>query len=241
MSRVKNRVWLSCLLLGATTALAQDIEVVDNPYALKKKPPKEEQAPLAPVDKALVTALGKRIEQCYQAEQGAPMNEADRQLLKSAGVEVARELSSALRFSSCDIDKPASPRCLQDLAAMECSTLADPIVSAGWDRNLTPAAKEKIAAYAEAIAQREAACVGMDAAERAIVSEIRADKLSILIEANIVIGQCMLRPDKHTECYAELAKMDCDDVAKLQNEGESHKLCSDLLVCTDTPDPGPDP
>ncbi len=241
MSLSNKTAWLGYLLLGATSALAQDIEVVDNPYALKKKQPKEQEAPSAPVDEALVTALGKRIEECYRVEQGTAMTPADRELLKAAGAEVVRDLAGVLRYSTCEIDKPASARCLQDLAAMDCATLAEPIVAAGWDRNLTPAAKEKVTAYAKAIALREAACAGMAGEEAAIVSEIRSDKLSILIEAQIVIGQCMLRPDKHTACYEQLTDTSCEEVANLTNLGEAHKLCSDLLVCSDTPSAGPDP
>ncbi len=241
--------WLSLFCLCSMSAqaddVAPDIEVVDNPYSLKnlkkKQGPKEPEIPL---HAALVSAVVSRIEECYKLEQKEAMNEADRKLLKASGQEAVRELAPAFRFSSCDIEKPPTERCLTDMTTMDCAILAEPIIAAGYDRNLTPAQKAKVRAYATALAKRESTCNNFDKDEAAIRDEIRVDKLGILIEAQIVMGQCQILPEEQAPCEAELVSMSCDEVLATSNRGEVQKLCPDFLICTDTPkvedkDPGP--
>lgn len=237
MRRVTWRSVISITAFCAASALADDVPIVENHYDIKKalKKDKEKKEPELPLDAKLVKGVTDRVAECYKAEQGTPMNDADRKLLESWGDDVVRELASALRFSSCQIDKPASERCLRDLTTMDCATLAEPIVSAGWDRNLTPQARERVEAYANQLAMREASCTGRDKDEAAIVGGVRKDRLAVLIEAQIVMGQCKLMPDKQLDCQNDLRDAACEDVLAASNRGEAQSLCPDYFVCSETP------
>jgi len=235
MIRSKRAVLISLAVLCAGSALAEDVPIVENHYDIKKAMKKGKKEPELPLDPKLVKGVTDRIAECYKLEQGAPMNEADRKLLQSWGDDVVRELSPSLRFSSCQIEKAPSERCLADLTVMDCATLAEPIVDAGWDRNLTPKDKERVQSYAKALAMREAACQGRSGEEADIVGGVRKDRLAVLIESQIVIGQCRLMPDRQASCQADLQSMSCEEVLETSNRGEAQKLCPDYLLCSETP------
>jgi len=222
--------------LCAASALAEDTPKSGNPYAL---PTKKAPQPVLKLDPALVTAVRAKVEECLRVEQDAPVTAEDRKLLDDFSTEVASDLSAGLKFTSCHLDKPATPRCVQDVASLDCGMLAEPIVAAGWDRNLTPEAKAKVRAYAVALAKREGTCQGRQAEESAVGS-VRSDQLSVLIESEILVGKCQLAPDKQADCEAQLADSSCDDIASLNNQGKLTQFCSDLYTCTDVPVPDRD-
>ena len=199
-----------------------------NPYELKKATPR---APRKAVDEALTRALAEKIEDCYREEQQAPMGEEDRKLLETFGSEVAHDLAPGFKYTSCHVDKVATPRCLQDLAALDCAMLAEPIVAAGWDRNLTPEAKAKVRAYATSLSARLSACEGRQGEEAAITGGARIDQLSVLIESEIVIGRCELRADRQTHCDELLRDSSCETVMSAHGRGEIQQFCDELYTC----------
>ncbi len=237
MNPRRRRGFLLVTSLCAATALADDVPKVDNHYAM---PGKKAPQPVLKLDPALVTAVRAKVEECLHAEQDAKVTDEDRKLLDDFSREVASDLAPGLKFTSCQLDKPATPRCVQDVASLDCAMLAEPIIAAGWDRNLTPEAKAKVRSYAAALAKREGTCQGRQAEESAIVGSIRTDQLSVLIESEIVIGKCQLAPDKLADCVAQLADASCGEIAALNNRGKLTQFCDDAYTCTDVPVPDRD-
>lgn len=237
MNTPRRSGFLLVVSLCAASALADDSPKVGNPYAL---PSKKAPQPVLKLDAALVTAVRAKVEECLRVEQDAPVTDEDRKLLDDFSAEVASDLSAGLKFTSCHLDKPATPRCVQDIAGLDCGMLAEPIIAAGWDRNLTPEAKAKVRAYAVALAKREGTCQGRQAEESAIVGSIRSDQLAVLIESEILVGKCQLAPDKQADCEAQLADSSCDEIASLNNQGKLTQFCSELYTCTDVPVPDRD-
>lgn len=238
MKRSMQGGWLAVLSLCAASALAEDAPLVENVYVLPKK---KDEKPKAPVDPKLQKSVGKKVVECYEAEQKAKMSEEDIKLIEASGKDLVHDLAPALYYTSCELEKPASDRCLQDVANMDCASLAEPIISEGWDRHLTPEAKKQVRDYATVLATREGACRGYAAEEAKIVNEIRVDKLSILIEAQIVMGKCQMLPEKQAQCAADVASESCEDFQKLSNTGAVETFCDELFICKDVPLPDEEP
>lgn len=216
---------------GAGSAAADEIGAVPNPYARPRKTAKRN------VHSSLASAVSGKIANCYRAEQGAELDAEQLALLTEYAADVVRDLASALEPLGCALDERMSAACTYSLDALSCEALAQPIIDAGWDRNLTPEAKAKMRAYAAALAAREAACEGRAADEAAIVQEIGASRLSALLESEIVMGKCELLPEEASACDAQIASANCGTLMQLKEEGQLTHLCSSLLRCTDAPAP----
>lgn len=217
----------------ARSATAQDEPVVINPYDLKRA---KKAAPKLKVDPVLVRALSTKVAECYEREQKAPINEEDKALLKEYGAQVVQDLADALATTGCGVGERASKRCLEALDDLECDALAAPIVAAGWDRNLTPEARAHVTDYAGMLSRREARCAGRAEEEAAIVQGIRGDRLALLIEAQLVIGQCELHPENLPDCETVLQNATCQHLSALSEIGALQKVCSTVLKCVDAPE-----
>ena len=117
------------------------------------------------------------------------------------------------------------------MADLDCKKLAEPIIAAGWDRNLTPQARTQVADYAGMLARREAHCTGHEAEEAQIITGVRSDRLATLIESQIVIGQCQLFPELLPACAGELDHTTCDRIMSFNDRGELQQICK-VLKCT---------
>ena len=224
--------WAVLVMLAVSPSLAQETPGLENPYQLqKRKPDPERKALAARVEKALSRALVAKVAQCYQSEQGAKLGAEDQALLSAFGSELVLDLSSGLAQTSCK-PEAASAECLKQLAALDCKRLAQPILSAGWDRHLTQAAKVQVAGYAEALARRDTQCKGYAADEGAIVFEVSRDRLAALVEMQIVTGQCQLFPDKLAACKAHVQEASCKEIADKNQHGELSQLCEEMFPCT---------
>lgn len=212
---------------GASLAAADDVPSFQNPYA-KAKP-----AAAQKVHSAVASAVGTKVAECYRAEQQKPLDPEQQALLAEYAADVVRDLSPALLPLGCALDRPISSACQNALDAISCEALAEPIIAAGWDRNLTPEAKAKVASYASSLAARESACEGRAPEEAAIVQGIQADRLAALVESEIVIGKCELISTEASRCDAELAAARCEELVRLKEEGQLTHLCRSLLRCTD--------
>jgi hypothetical protein len=227
--------WLLLMSVCVTSAAAQDDEaIVQNPYALKKK---KRPAVTVKADPALVRALNAKIGECYEREQDKPLSQEDKALLREYGSEVVSDLASALSSAGCSLEQRANATCLKMLDAMECSALAEPIVAEGWDRNLTPEARDHVTEYAGMLSRREARCQDRAEEEAAIVMGVRGDRLALLIEAQIVIGQCELTADKLPECETELQNVTCERIASLNEVGQLQQVCGTVFHCIEAPPP----
>jgi hypothetical protein len=216
--------------LCVASAAAQEVREVSlsNPYA-KPKPKSESKVN---VHASLARAVVEKVSKCYRAEQGKPLAQEERALLEEFRSDVTRDLEPALSALGCRLDKPVAASCSTALDALACERLAAPIVEAGWDRNLTPEAKAQVAEYARALAAREGTCSPQDPEQVSSVLGLRTDRLAVLVEAEIVIGKCELVPGKLAECEAQLARAECEDMARLSEQGQLTHLCSSLLRCT---------
>lgn len=212
---------------GASVAAADDVPSFQNPYARAK-----DGTALA-VHSSVTSALSTKVAECYRAEQDKPLDAEQHALLAEYGADVVRDLAPALAPLGCALDKPLSSACNNALSALSCEALAEPIVAAGWDRNLTPEAKAKVIGYASALAARESACDGRAAEEAAIVQGIQADRLAALVESEIVMGKCELIAAEASACDAELAAAQCADIRQLKEQGQLTHLCRSLLRCKD--------
>ncbi len=221
------------LSLGAMTAVADDTPNLPNPYALPKKA--GAAIDTRRLDGALVRGVADKVLECLATEQGAPVDDEDRDLVKDFGSAIVRDLASALKYTSCDLAKAATPKCLETVSTLDCASFAEPIVAAGWDRNLSKQARAQVLAYAKALALKEASCNGLTGEEAAIITGVRADKLAVLIESEIVIGKCTMLPDQQTACDEQLADTECDNFAEIHGRGELTSLCTDLYECSDVP------
>jgi hypothetical protein len=232
--RIANKsIWASALaLVCAATAVAQDVPGLENPYDLKRKNKGQNAPPRAPVDPALVQALGLKVEQCYAAEQKAPLPEEERALLSEFANTLAYDLEAGLTNTSCQLNKPASAVCLKEVAALDCEHLAQPIIDAGWDRNLPKAAKLQVAEYADGLARRKAGCRGYAADEADFVIQVDRDRLAALVEMQVVTGQCQLFLERLPECKTKLATVRCGEVNQADHRGELSQLCDKFLECS---------
>ncbi|MFT3928340.1 MAG: hypothetical protein QM778_37780 [Myxococcales bacterium] len=201
----------------------------ENPYALKKRSKQAKRK----VDPTLAAAVGLRISSCYQAEQGKELTPEEKGLLDLHAADLVRDLASAFASTSCALDTAPSATCSKELSAMRCETLAQPIIMEGWDRNLTPEAKAKVAAYAQQLSARIMSCEGRDAEEAAIVGEVETSKLSVLIESKLVTGQCELVPGELAGCADVLKATDCADLQRRRDAGLVSETCRDVLRCRD--------
>jgi len=219
---------LPCALsYRASLAAADDVPSFQNPYA-RATP----EAALE-VHGSITSAVSTKVAECYSAEQDKPLDADQHALLAEYAGDVARAVAPALTPLGCALGKPISTTCKSALAALSCETLAEPIVAAGWDRNLTPEAKAKVAGYASALAARESACEGRAAEEAAIVQGVVADRLAALVESEIVMGKCELIAAEASACDAELAAASCQDLRQLKEQGQLTHLCRSLLRCKD--------
>lgn len=216
------------------SAAAQDEPSFENPYALKKKPAADSKIK---VDPKLVKALNERIGECYEDEQHKSLDDQDKALLREYGEQVANDLAEVLSTVGCGIDQPAGKRCLDMLDELECKTLAAPIIAEGWDRNISPEARAQVQEYAGMLSRREARCAGRSQEEEAIVTGVRGDRLSALIESQIVIGQCELSADKLPECETELQNVTCERLLALNETGQMQQVCTSVYKCVQTPPP----
>jgi hypothetical protein len=206
---------------------AQDVQLGDSPYARKRAKPRVKSA----VDGALVRAVRAKIADCYEREQHEPLSKEDAELLRGYGADVVRELEAGLSGTGCVLAARASEQCLAAVADLDCAQLAKPIVAAGWDRNLTPQARTQVADYAGMLARREARCTGHAAEEAQIITGVRSDRLATLIEAQIVIGQCQLFPERLAACAGELENTSCERIMSFNERGELQQICK-VLECT---------
>jgi hypothetical protein len=243
MTRAKTRAhtgagWLMLSLFAlpcalsyrASLAAADDVPSFQNPYA-RAKPA------AALVHGSVTSAVSAKVAECFRAEQQKPLDADQHALLAEYGVDVARELAPAITPLGCALDAPISAACKSALSALSCDTLAEPIVAAGWDRNLSPEAKAKVVNYAAALAARDGACEGRAAEEAAIVQGVVADRLAALLESEIVMGKCELIAAEASACNAELAAASCQDLRQLKEQGQLTHLCRSLLHCTDVAAP----
>ncbi len=211
---------------------AQDEPHFENPYALKKK---KKPATKVKVDPKLVRALNEKIGDCYEQEQNKPLSDQDKALLREFGPQVAQDLGDALSAAGCGFDQRASEKCLSLLEDLACETLAAPIIAEGWDRNITPEARVQVQEYAGMLSRREARCEGRAEEEAAIVTGVRGDRLSALIESQIVIGQCELSADKLPDCETELQNVTCQQILTLNEQGKLQQICPTVFKCMETP------
>jgi hypothetical protein len=207
--------------------VAQDVPLGASPYARKRQRPQERPA----VDAALVRAVHDKIADCYEREQREALSKEDDALLRAYGAEVVRELEAGLSGTGCVLGARASERCLTAVADLDCAKLAEPIVAAGWDRNLTAEARTQVADYAGMLARREARCSGHEAEDAQVITGVRTDRLATLIESQIVIGQCQLFPERLPACAGELEHASCDRIMTLNERGELQQICK-VLECT---------
>jgi hypothetical protein len=222
-----KRVALLLIAVCAVPAAAQDVPVIaGNPYARKRA----EAGPKIKVDPVLVHAVVDKVVDCYRREQEAPMSKEDAGLLREYGADVVRELAAGFAETGCTVGERASPTCLEQLVDLDCAKLAEPIVAAGWDRNLAPQARVQVADYAGMLARREGRCGGNEGEEAQIVTGVRGDRLATLIESQIVSGQCELFPDRLTKCADELENVSCERIMALNERGELQMACN-VLHC----------
>jgi hypothetical protein len=211
-------------------AAAQNVPIAGDPYARKRAAPRAQLK----VDAALVRAVRDKIADCYEREQRAALSSEDQALLREFGADVVRELEGGLASTGCVLGQRASESCLERVADLDCAQLAEPIVAAGWDRNLSPQARTQVADYAGMLARREARCTGYEAEDAQVVTGVRGDRLATLIESQIVIGQCQLFSDRLIACAGELENTSCERIMALNERGELQQACK-VLECTAPP------
>lgn len=226
LSRVRSAMLLLMSVCVAPAA-AQNVPSSGSPYARKRAAPRAQ----IKVDAALVRTVREKIADCYEREQHAALSNEDQALLREFGADVVRELEAGLSGTGCVLGQRASESCLERVAELDCAQLAAPIVTAGWDRNLSPEARTQVADYAGMLARREARCTGYEAEDAQIVTGVRGDRLATLIESQIVIGQCQLFPERLIACDGELENSSCERVMALNERGELQQACK-VLECT---------